>query len=159
MLSWDLDADKKKRLIRSMIALAVIAVGAGVATNLIAQQFRMGDPLYQCIESDNLPYRAFVNLSINIDGRPMEVPAGIGITDDCVRPIHTRDNSGLVRVVYYEPFDFTLGHFLWYWNFNIREYDATVFVNGVQQEQFLDIALRDGMSIHIDFKSKSSPIV
>lgn len=141
-----------------MIALAVIAVVAGVVSNIIAQQARTQDPLYQCIESDNLPYQAYVTLSIRVNDQPIEIPANIGISDNCLRPIHTHDNTGLIHVVYNEPYDFTLGHFLWYWNFNIQQYDATVYVNGVEKEKYLDTVLRDGMFIVIDFRSKPSGI-
>ncbi len=158
-MSWDLDAGKKKALIRSMIILAVIAVAAGVITNIITQQARAQDPVYQCIESDNLPYQAYVTISITINGQPSEVPANIGILDNCLRPIHTHDRSGLVHIVYDRPYDFKLGHFLWYWGFNLQQYDATVYVNGVQQDKFLDMALRDGMTITMDFKTKPSGIL
>ena len=154
ILSWDLDAAKKKALIRSMIILAVIAVAAGVITNIITQQARAQDPVYQCIESDNLPYQAYVTISITINGQPSEVPANIGVLDNCLRPIHTHDRSGLVHIVYDRPYDFKLGHFLWYWGFDLQQYDATVYVNGVQQDKFLDMVLRDGMTITMDFKSK-----
>lgn len=141
-----------------MIALAVMAVAAGIVTNLISQQARAQDPLYQCIESDNLPYQAYVTVSINVDARPVELPANIGILEDCMRPIHTHDRSGLVHVVYDEAHDFTLGHILWYWGFEIQKYDATVYVNGLEQEKYLDIVMRDGMSVIMDFKSKPSGI-
>ena len=158
-MSWDLDAAKKKALIRSMIILAVIAVAAGVITNIITQQARAQDPVYQCIESDNLPYQAYVTISITINGQPSEVPANIGVLDNCLRPIHTHDRSGLVHIVYDRPYDFKLGHFLWYWGFNLQQYDATVYVNGVQQDKFLDMVLRDVMTITMDFKSKPSGIL
>ena len=157
-MSWDLDPNKKKMLIRSMILIAVIAIAAGVVTNIITQQTRAKDPLYQCIESDNLPYQVFVTVSVSINGQPVEVPANIGISENCLRPIHTHDASGLVHVVYDTPHVFTIGHFLWYWSFNIQQYDATVYVNGVEQEKYLDIQLRDGMSVTLDFKSKPSGI-
>ncbi|MEM2760453.1 MAG: hypothetical protein QXU32_11925 [Nitrososphaerales archaeon] len=158
-MSWDLDENKKKMLIRSMIALAVIAVAAGVITNIITQQARAQDPVYQCIESDNLPYQAYVTISVSINGQPIEVPANIGMQENCLRPIHTHDNSGLIHIVYDRPYDFKLGHFLWYWGFDIQKYDATTYVNGIQHERYLDTVLRDGMSIIIDFKSKPSGII
>ena len=154
-MSKDLDADKKKKLIRSMIYLAVFAVSAGIVTNLVTQYTRAQDPIYQCIDSDNLPYQAYVNVFVNVDRQPMEVPVDIGITDDCLRPIHTHDNSGLVHIVFDSSYEFRLGHFLWYWNFNIQEYDAKVYVNGIEQEKYLGTVLQDGMSIIMEFKSKS----
>ncbi len=155
MLSRDLDADKKKKVLRSMIFIAVLAVSAGIVTNLVTQYTRGQDPLYQCIDSDNLPYQAYVTVFVNIDRQPVEVPADIGINDDCLRPIHTHDNSGLIHIAFDRSYEFRLGHFLWYWNFNIQEYDAKVYVNGIEQEKYLGTVLRDGMSIIMEFNSKS----
>jgi hypothetical protein len=157
-MSWDIDADKKRILIRSMIALAVIAVAAGIMTNIITQQARAQDPLYQCIESDNLAYQAYVTISVTVNGLPVEIPSGVGIQENCMRPIHTHDTSGLVHIVFNKPYDFRLGHFLWYWGFDIQSYDASVYVNGVAQQNYLDMVLRDGMTVIIDFKSKPSGI-
>lgn len=157
-MSWDIDADKRRILIRSMIALAVIAVAAGIMTNIITQQARAQDPLYQCIESDNLAYQAYVTISVTVNGLPVEIPSGVGIQENCMRPIHTHDTSGLVHIVFSKPYDFRLGHFLWYWGFDIQSYDASVYVNGVAQQNYLDMVLRDGMTVIIDFKSKPSGI-
>jgi hypothetical protein len=99
-----------------------------------------------------------VTVSVSINGQPIEVPANIGILENCLRPIHTHDTTGLVHIVYDRQYDFRLGHFLWYWGFNIQQYDATVYVNGIPQDKYLDTVLRDGMSIIMDFKSKPSGI-
>ncbi|NMJ87649.1 MAG: hypothetical protein EX285_07425 [Thaumarchaeota archaeon] len=158
-MSWDPNTDKKKKLIRSMILLALIAIIAGIVTNIIAQQTRSQNPLYQCIESDYLSYDVYLTISTNIDGKPVEIPDNIGILEDCLSPVHTHDNSGLVHVVYDRPYEFRLGHFLWYWGFNIQQYDATVYVNGIEQDKYMDVVLRNNMSIVIDFKSKPRGII
>lgn len=142
-----------------MVALAVVAITAGIITNIITQQARAQDPIYQCIASDNLPYQAYVSVSVTVNGEVTEVPASIGISDNCLRPMHTHDSTGLLHIVYDRPYDFKIGHFLWYWGFNIQEYDATVYVNGVKQDAYLDTVLRDGMTIIMDFRSKPSGII
>jgi len=77
-----------------------------------------------------------------------------------VRPIHTHDTGGLIHVAYERPHQFRLGHFLWYWNFDILKYDATVYINGFDVgEKYLDTALQDGMSIRMDFRSKDSGVI
>jgi hypothetical protein len=159
-MGWE-DGEKKRRMvIRSMIVLAVVAVAGGLATNIFTQQVRAQDPLYQCIESEDQPYQAFVTISITVDGRQAVVPKDIGITDSCIRPIHTHDTSGLIHVAFERPYDFKLGHFLWYWNFDIIKYDATVYLNGQNvEEKYLDTVLKDGMTINMDFRSKNGPIV
>lgn len=159
-MGWE-DGEKKKRVvIRSMIVLAVIAVAGGLITNIFTQQVRAQDPLYQCIRSEDMPYQAYVTISVIVDNQEVVIPKGIGITDDCIRPIHTHDSSGLVHIAYERPYDFKLGHFLWYWNFDIAKYDATVHVNGQDiGDNYLDTVLKDGMTIGLEFKSKSGPII
>jgi len=156
-MGWENGEKKKKMVIRSMIALAVIAVVAGVITNIVTQQVRAQDPLYQCISSEDQPYQAYVTIFVTVDNQEIVVPKDIGITPDCVRPIHTHDTNGYIHIAYEKPHDFRLGHFLWYWNFDILKYDATVYVNGFDVgEKYLDTVLEDGMSIRMDFRSKNS---
>jgi hypothetical protein len=159
-LGWE-DGERKKRIvIRSMIVLAAIAVAGGIVTNLITQQVRAQDPLYQCIKSEDQPYQAYVTLIVTVDNQEIIVPANIGISADCVRPIHTHDANGVIHVAYEKPYEFKLGHFLWYWNFDVLRYDATAYVNGFSvDEKYLDTVLQDGMSVRIDFKSKESKII
>ena len=155
-MGWE-NGEKKKRVIRSMIALAVIAVVAGLITNIVTQQVRAQDPLYQCVSSEDQPYQAYVTIFVTVDNQEIAVPKDIGITPDCVRPIHTHDTNGYIHIAYEKPHDFRLGHFLWYWNFDILKYDATVYVNGFDVgEKYLDTLLEDGMSIRMDFRSKNS---
>ena len=159
-MGWE-DGEKKKRiLIRSMIVLAVIAVAGGLITNVITQQVRAQDPLYQCIASEDQPYQGYVTIFVTVDSKEITVPKNIGISPDCVRPLHTHDSNGVIHIAYERPYDFRLGHFLWYWNFDILRYDATVYVNDSNVgEKYLDTVLKDGMSIRIDFKSKDSKVI
>lgn len=138
-----------------MILLAVVVASVGIVTNLITQQVRGQDPLYQCIESDEQPYQAYVTMAVTVDGQQLTIPENIGISPDCMRPIHTHDNSGLIHLAYEKPHEFRLGHFFWYWGFDIMRYDARVYVNGIDPgEEYLDTVLKDGMSTTIDFTSK-----
>ncbi len=159
-MGWENGERKKKMVIRSMIALAVIAVVAGVITNIVTQQVRAQNPLYQCIASEEQPYQAYVTIFVTVDNQEVVVPKDIGIAPDCVRPIHTHDASGLIHVAYERPHEFMLGHFLWYWNFDILKYDATVYVNGSNVgEKYLDTVLQDGMSVRMDFISKDGNLI
>jgi len=66
-MGWENGERKKRMVIRSMIALAVIAVVAGVITNVVTQQVRAQDPLYQCIESEDQPYQAYVTVFVTVN--------------------------------------------------------------------------------------------
>lgn len=150
-------AEKKKRAIWSMIILVVVVVGAGAATMVVTGYFRDRDPIYQCIgDPRSQPYQLSLPVTATEDGVPAQVPSGIGITSDCTLPVHTLE-EGVIHVAYTEPYRFTLGHFIYNWiGQDLSNYDTTVYVNGQEHKDgsFLDIPLRDGDEIRIEFVSR-----
>ncbi|HEY3686129.1 MAG TPA: hypothetical protein VGL93_24065 [Streptosporangiaceae bacterium] len=59
-----------------------------------------------------------VHLDVIVNGRPVTVPAGVGIDepDQRISPLHTHDTTGVVHIESPEVRDFTLGQFLTEWN-------------------------------------------
>jgi hypothetical protein len=67
-----------------------------------------------------LPSEAFVvhihqHLDVYIEGRHLVVPAGIGIGETFISPLHTHDVSGVIHVESDRPRTFTLGEFFGVW--------------------------------------------
>jgi hypothetical protein len=152
--------EKKRRLLLSMAILAAVVIGAGVGTKAVTDYLRARDPIYQCIGGDPLsqPYQASVPVAVTEDGVPVVVKQGVGIKDGgaCILPVHTLQEN-VIHVAYKEPYNFTLGHFLYNWiGQNLSRYDTKVFINGKQHTQgsILDIPLKDGDSIRIEFTSR-----
>lgn len=149
---------KRRRLIWSMAVLAAVVIGAGVATKAVTDYLRANDPIYQCIGDPTAqPYQLSVPVSATEDGAPALVPAGIGVTEDCTLPVHTLE-EGVIHVAYNEPYEFTLGHFLYNWlGQDLSRYDTKVFVNGKEHTdgRFLDLPLHDGDSIRIEFTTRN----
>lgn len=147
-------AEKKRRVIWSMIILVVVVVGAGAATMAVTGYFRDRDPIYQCIGNPrSQPYQLSVPVTVSEDGLPVRVPSGIGITPDCTLPVHTLE-EGIIHVAYTEEYPFTLGHFLYNWKIDLSRYETTtVYVNEQRHADgsFLDVVLRDGDEIRIEF--------
>jgi hypothetical protein len=149
-------AEKKKRVIWSMILLVVVVVAAGAATMVVTGYFRDRDPIYQCIDDPrSQPHQLSVPVTVTEDGIPVQVPSGIGITDECTLPVHTLE-EGIIHVAYPEPYPFTLGHFLFNWKIDLSRYNTMVYVNGQDytDSHFLDLVLRDGDEIRIEFVSR-----
>ncbi|HEX9678473.1 MAG TPA: hypothetical protein VJZ68_04490 [Nitrososphaera sp.] len=149
-------AEKKKRVVWSMIILVVVVVAAGVATMAITGYFRESDPIYQCIgDPRSQPFQVSVPVTVTEDGVPVRVSSGIGIAQDCTFPVHTLE-EGVIHVAYPRSYPFTLGHFLFNWKIDLTRYDTTVYVNGQQHTDghFLDIVLRDGDEIRVEFVSR-----
>lgn len=150
--------EKKKKLLSSMLVLAALIGGAVLATAALSTYFRSQDPVNQCIENpESQPFQLSVPVTVIEDGFPALVPRGIGIDDNCIRPVHTLQEN-VIHVAYSRPYDFTLGHFLYYWlGDDLLQYDTTVYVNDVQHTEgdIRDIVLRDGDSIRIEFTSRN----
>lgn len=86
------------------------------------------------------------HLDVYVDGRPVTVPALIGIDEaqQQISPLHTHDTSGVVHIESPVKKDFTLGQFMTEWNVPISK-DALgplktgggkelhVYVNGREQ--------------------------
>ena len=148
---------KKKRVISSMIILVIVVVGAGAATMAVTGYLREQNPIYQCIGDPRAqPFQLCVPVQVSEDGLPVRVPSGLGISPHCTLPVHTLQ-EGEIHVAYTEPYPFTLGHFLFNWiGQDIARYDTTVYVNGQQYTEghFLDMVLRDGEEVHIEFVSR-----
>lgn len=138
--------------------LAAIVVGAGLGTMAITGYFRGQDPIYQCIDDPSRqPYQVSVPITVFRDGFPYLVPSGVGIDSTCTRPVHTLEEN-VIHVAYSRPYDFTLGHFLYYWIGNdLQNYETQVYVNDRLHTEgsFLDIRLRQGDSLRIEFTTRN----
>ena len=150
--------EKKRKLLISMGILAAIVVGAGIGTMAITGYFRGQDPIYQCIDDPSRqPYQVSVPITVFRVGFPYLVPSGVGIDDTCTRPVHTLEEN-VIHVAYSRPYDFTLGHFLYYWIGNdLQNYEMQVYVNDRLHTEgsFLDIRLRQGDSLRIEFTDRN----
>jgi hypothetical protein len=150
--------EKRKKLLSSMLVLAGLVGGAVLVTATLSTYFRSQDPVNQCIENPELqPFQLSVPVTVIEDDIPALVPTGIGIDDNCIRPVHTLQEN-VIHVAYSRPHDFTLGHFLYYWlGDDLLQYDTIVYINNVQHTEgdFRDIVLRDGDSIRIEFTSRN----
>jgi hypothetical protein len=155
-MSFTEGPDKRRRLLRSMITLAIVVLGAGLATNFILGYLRTQDPIYQCIKDPkSQPFQLSIPITVTRDGGSVPVPPGIGIDNKCIRPIHTL-GANIIDVAYSRPYPFTLGHFLYIWKIDVTKYNTKVYVNNILHTNgsYLDIVLKQGMSIRVDFTSK-----
>lgn len=60
------------------------------------------------------------HLDVTINGQPVTVPSGIGVTaNQNVSPMHTTDDSGIVRIESEKPDTFTIGQFFTEWGVNL----------------------------------------
>jgi hypothetical protein len=155
-MSFAEGTDRRKRLLKSMITLAIAVLGAGLATNFILGYLRTQDPIYQCIKDPNSqPFQLSIPITITRNGNNVAVPAGISMNNNCIRPVHTIEPN-VIHVAYSRTYPFTLGHFLYNWKIDLIKYNTKVYVNNILHTNgsYLDIILKQGMSIRVEFTSK-----
>lgn len=162
--------EKKKKLTKGQLILVPILVGGGTGIALVINMIIAGPPpLEQCIVRENVSstdskymFHQHAYLTVTLDGEPFTVPANIGITSDCIRPLHTNDTSGTIHSEFVKPVKFTLGNFVKLWGLNLDQYDVKVLVKDsvdtdlreVNVSEINTLFLRDGMMIKMELTSR-----
>ena len=101
---------------------------------------------------ESLQFHVHAHLDVFEDGRPIVIPAGIGIdimdpgvkrfedpvayggieqpcADACISPLHTHDSNGVIHTESPTPTPNTLGQFLIEWDVELPK-DAKVYIDG-----------------------------
>jgi hypothetical protein len=125
---------------------------------------------------NNMLIHNHVNLNVTIDGKPIIVPANIGITQTGIfadpllfadhtldkfgmpgmSPLHTHDYSGTIHIESNAVRNYTLGEFLAIWKgLNINGKNVIASVDGKSVSDFRSIPLNDKAKIILDIKSYS----
>jgi hypothetical protein len=154
------DPYKRKKTIRFLIITAVIGISVAAASTFAQQALNMDNPLKVCINDRDTPYKIKATLELIVDNQKADIPANIGITDDggCHRTLYTLSDDGTIYAEWEEEYPFEIGHFLWVWDFPLRDMDqskSTIYVNGRESEQFINTPLQDGYHYKAVFTSKA----
>lgn len=155
---------KKKKLLSLSIIPLVIAIILGWwfadTSNLTASY--NGLPTVPCIDpTKKIILNYTFHVAISVDNRKFPLDSSIGHDyGNCLRAMHTNDNSGVVYVVSTENEQYTLGNFfqVWHKTFNSMQFmqyrvmepnELTVLVNGKKITTFENTFLhpKDNISI------------
>jgi len=160
------DPNKRRKTIRFLIKLLILGVSVGVTTFVILGYLGQSDPLKVCIEDRNTPYKLSVTLELYVDGKKADIPANIGFGDslgdellasDCQRTMYTLTNDGTIYAEWEEEYPFEIGHFLWIWDFPLKDMDESksrVVIDGKESERFIHALLKDGSVYRAEFYSE-----
>lgn len=158
----------RKRVIIGVVALLVVAAAAisvtlfitsrpaqtatnsstpgapGVAATVVDPNYQPVDGIY-CEQGEQLAYHIHAHLTIYIDGQPVTVPQGIGISpsNSCIYWLHTHATDGVIHIESPTVHLYTLQNFLDIWeSFNSSQINFptqlaspdgwTIYVNGKQ---------------------------
>ena len=184
-----LRAERRKRIIivSSLVAAVVIVILVGVSfylsranattarpqaasspvstsTSATLSPLALGN--IDCNSSEQLTYHVHAHLSLYINGRPVAIPANVGIDDsnECYYWLHTHDSSGIIHIEAPQKGTYTLGTFLQLWGQRFSQLgypqqlnQATgwrVYVNGKPYSgDFHNIALEPHMLITMAYQS------
>ncbi|MCH7965908.1 MAG: hypothetical protein IIB02_00545 [Thaumarchaeota archaeon] len=153
------DPYKRKKILKFLGITVIIAMSAGIGMHLIVGQIDQNNPLKVCINDRETPYKIKATLELIIDGKKADIPANIGLTDEeCHRTMYTLTDDGTIYAEWEEEYPWEIGHFLWMWDFPLRDMDqdkSTVFVNGEESSRFINHPLQDGYHYKLVFTSKA----
>lgn len=163
---------KKETAIGFAVVILIVIVLGGAAWYFIAPSILNPGPsttspstdptLTTCINEASLAMHIHVQLSIIINGQPMQVPANVGIDATCTRPVHTHDDTGEIHIESPASYPFTLGDFFLVWghpfdNTQVITYKVNsshtlkMTVNGITNNQFQNYVFQDGDQIQITY--------
>jgi hypothetical protein len=151
------DPTKRKKTLRFLAITAIIAISVGVGSSLIQGQISQYDPLKVCINDRDTQYEISVKLELYIDKQRAEIPANIGFDDGCQRSLYTLNDDGVIYAEWIEEYPFEIGHFLWSWDFPMRDMEQSkskIIVNGKESPHFINELLVDGYTYRAEFTSK-----
>jgi len=160
------DPKRRKKTIKFLIILLIIGVTVGVSSSVIQGFLGQSDPLKVCIENRNTPYKMSVTLELYVDGNKAAIPANIGFGDslgddllssDCQRTIYTLTDDGTIYAEWEEEYPFEIGHFLWVWEFPMKDMDESksrIVVDGKESDKFIHALLKDGSVYRAEFYSE-----
>ncbi len=153
---------KRTKWILGVLVFVVVLAG------LIALPYYFGDD--SCLTTpatemdigghEDLAMHIHPTLEIVIDGERQEIPAGIGLTFNEMRPIHTHDATGKIHIEAPCEREFTLREFFAVWGKQFNSqciFDSCVadggtlvmFVNGDENDAYDNLILRDDDEIQI----------
>jgi len=151
------DPTKRRKTLRFLGITAIIAISVGVGSSLIQGQISQNDPLKVCINERDTQYAISVKLELYVDKQRAEIPANIGFDDGCQRSLYTLNDDGVIYAEWIEEYPFEIGHFLWSWDFPMRDMEQSkskIIVNGKESPHFINELLVDGYTYRAEFTSK-----
>ena len=159
------DPRRRKKTIKFLIILVIIGVTVGVSSSVIQGFLGQSDPLKVCIEDRNTPYKMSVTLELYVDGNKAVIPANVGfegtidgvLKSDCQHSLYTITDDGTIYAEWEEEYPFEIGHFLWIWEFPMKDMDESksrMIVDGKETDEGIHVLLKHGSVYRAEFYSE-----
>ena len=144
------DPYKRKKTIKFLVITAIIGISVAAVSTMAQQALNVDNPLKVCINDRTTPYKIKASLELIVDGQKADIPANIGFEDGCQRTMYTLTDDGTIYAEWVEEYPFEIGHFLWMWDFPLRDMDqskSAMYVNGKESEHFYQPPTSRGISL------------
>lgn len=152
------DPYKRKKTIKFLLFSAAIGAVAVIFTTMVVNPFIGEQPRSACINDIEKNWKISFTVELYVDNEKADIPANIGFMEGgCQRAIYTLSDDGTVYAEWKEDPEFEIGHFLWIWDFPLRDMEqskSTMYVNGKESEHFISHPLQDGYHYKAEFTSK-----
>ena len=152
------DPYKRKKTLKFLIFTAIIAISVAAVSTFAQAALNPNDPLKVCINDRITPYKIKATLELIVDGEKADIPANIGFSEECKKTMYTLSDDGTIYAEWEEEYPFEIGHFLWMWDFPLRDMEqskSTIYVNGKESEYFINHPLYDGSHYRVELTSKA----
>jgi len=153
------DPTKRKKTIKFLIVTAVIGISVAAGSTVIQSVLNVDNPLKNCINNLDTPFKISATLELYVDNQKADIPARIGFEEgDCQKALYTLSDDGTVYAEWKEEYPFEIGHFLWAWDFPLRdmqESKSRIFVNGKESPEFIRAPFVEGNHYRAEFTSKA----
>ena len=152
------DPYKRKKTLKFLLITAIIGISVAAVSTFAQQALNPNDPLKVCINDRITPFKIKATLELIIDGEKADIPANIGNSNECKKTLYTLSDDGTIYAEWEEEYPFEIGHFLWMWDFPLRDMDQSksiMYVNGKESTRFINHPLEDGSQYRAEFTSKA----
>jgi len=153
------DPYKRKKTIKFLLFSAAVGAVAVLFTTMVVNPIIGEQPRSACINDIEKNWKISFTVEVYVDNQIADIPANIGFTEGgCQRAIYTLSNDGTVYAEWKEDPEFEIGHFLWIWDFPLRDMEqskSTMYVNGQESNHFINHPLQDGYHYRAEFTSKA----
>ena len=121
-------------------------------------------PRNLCVEhTEAISMHIHPTLTIIVDGQQVPIPANTGVSETCMRALHTHEGDGEIHIEYPTEYEFMLGDFFANWGgtFNQNQilthvaddtHRIRMTVNGVESTEFENLILKDLDQIVIHYE-------
>jgi hypothetical protein len=119
--------------------------------------------LDQCIQHTRVGMHTHAHLAIRINGEDIPIPANVGVSASCMRPVHTHDDSGELHLEFPKPQSVMVKDFFAVWDkvfspscildaCNDNGVQVKMLVNGEENSALADYQIQDGDKIEIIYE-------